>query len=137
MAGRKKNWNPNTVSRYHGKVLRVSKGIIPDEELAKRIAETQTDSWEEGSSLFRKIRAIAKEVMDDPATYVNPAFRVPYYAYIQKYVKDVMILRMPEQVVRQYLNEKFKGVDENIINAIISRIKGEALGEEVKAQQRS
>lgn len=125
MAGKKRNWNINTPNRYLGKVLRTLEGVIPDEDLRKDVAEYQKDSWQSGVEFYRKVKQLAKEVMDTQEFYVNPCFRAGYYAFICEYVKNVLFRGISEHVVYEFLKEKYKGVDENIILEILNRLRGQ------------
>jgi len=125
MAGRKRNWNINTPNRYLAKALRSLEGVIPDEELRKDIAENQKDSWQSGVEFYRKIKQWAKEVMDSETHYVNPALRAGYYAFICEYVKNVMFRGLNEDIVYNFLREKYKGIDEGVISEIMNRLRGQ------------
>ena len=125
MAGKKRNWNINTPNRYLGKVMRALEGVVPDEDLRRDIAENQKDSWQSGVEFYRKIKQWAKEVMDSETHYVNPALRAGYYAFICEYVKNVMFRGLNEDIVYNFLREKYKGIDEGVISEIMNRLRGQ------------
>jgi len=124
MPGRKRNWNINTPIRYQMKVERVLRGVSPRPELAEVAAENQTKVWESGSSIYKQIRAIAKDVMSKPDTFVNPAARAQYYAAIMHYYKEVMVLGVDPGAVRAVLESKFVGMDFRIFDAILDALTG-------------
>jgi hypothetical protein len=124
MAGRKRNWNINTPIRYQMKVERVLRGVSPRPELAETAAENQTKVWESGSSLYRQIRLIAKDVMSREDTFVNPAARAQYYAAVMHYYKEVMVLGVDPGAVRAVIESKFAGMDFRIFDAILDALTG-------------
>ena len=124
MPSRKRNWNEGTPVRYKGKVARVARGVYIDPDDAREAAEAQSSSWERGAEVYKKVRAIAKRVMDRVAP-VAPALRAPYYGYIQAWYKHVMVLGKPEDAVRVFLDATFPGLDGAVIDAIIEEIRKE------------
>jgi len=124
MAARKRNWNQGTPLRYRGKIERVNRGIYINPEVAERVSEAQARSWESGAGVYKKIREVAKDVMSRQDTFVTPAMRAPYYASVQKYYKDVVVLGKNPDVVRAYIEETFQGLDFGIFDAIIDALTG-------------
>jgi hypothetical protein len=124
MPGRKRNWNAGTPLRYRMKVARVLRGIATTPEIAEQLADVQTRVWEGGSALYRQIRAIAKDVMSKPDTFVSPAARAQYYAAISFYYKQVMVLGKSPDAVRAYLEASFENVDFRIFDAILDALTG-------------
>ncbi len=125
VAGKKKNWNRGTVPRYHGKALRVQMGIIPDPDVAREIAQAQTESWMSGSELYHKIRSIAGSVMDSRDNFVPAPFRAPYYAFVEEYYKEVVQRRIDADTVFNYLLAKYRGVNEGVVRAILEALASE------------
>ena len=122
MATRKRNWNAGTPIRYRGKIKRIMRGVYIDPEDASEVAEAQTSSWLAGAEVYRKVRQIAKTVMDSEDFAVSPGARAQYYAYMQKFYKEVVERGLPEDRVRGYLDVLFPDVRPEVIDEIISRV---------------
>jgi len=122
MASRKRNWNINTPLRYEGKILRVLEGIIPDEEIRTEIAKNQRESWQSGVEFYRRLNQIIKEVLDSQDFYVSPPFRAPYYAFIKRYVKEVLFEGADPSIVYHYLLSKFREIKEDVVTEILNRL---------------
>jgi len=137
MAARKRNWNEGTPVRYKGKIARVARGVYIDPDDAKKATEAQADSWERGSEIYKEVRKIAKNVMESPDFAVPPALRAPYYAFAQKYYRDVMVLGMDEGVVRAYLEARMPGLDGAVLDEIITRLKREIPAPVPRAAERA
>ena len=137
MAARKRNWNKGTPLRYRGKVERVARGVYVDPEVARRVAEAQTDSWQTGAGVYKEIRAVAKAVMSKEDTYVAPPMRAPYYAAIQKFYKDVVVLGKDVNAVRAYIETSFPGLDMGVFDAIVDELTGAGLMPLLKPAERA
>jgi len=123
MAGKKKQWNVGTKLRYHGKALRVQIGIIPDPDLARQIAQAQTEAWYDGASLYHRIRDIAGRVMSSEDTFVPAPFRAPYYACVEEYYNMVVERKMDPDSVFTFLTEtKYPNIDADIVTKILEAL---------------
>jgi len=137
MAARKRNWNEGTPVRYKGKVARVHRGVYIDPEDARRATETQSDSWERGAVIYKKVREVAKKVMESSDFPVAPAMRAPYYAFAQKWYKDVIVLGIDDGVVRAYLEARIPGLDGGVLDEIIARLRREVPAEVPRPAERA
>lgn len=137
MAGRKKNWNEGTPLRYKGKVHRVNRGIYLDPDIAEMVTERQASAWQSGAGLYHRIRMIAKDVMSKEDTYVSPPARVQYYAAVQKFYKDVVVMGKDEDAVRRYIEVSFPELDMGVFDAIIDALTGAQIMPRLKPAERS
>ncbi len=137
MVSRKRNWNSGTPLRYRGKIERVNRGIYVNPEVAERVSEAQARSWESGSGIYKKIREVAKDVMSREGTFVSPAFRAPYYAAVQKYYKDVVVIGKEPGAVRTYIETSFPGLDFGVFDAIIDALTGVGILPQLRPAERA
>ena len=124
MPARKRNRNALTKPRYRGIVLRVLRGIIPDPDWAREMAEEQADIWESGSAPYFKLRKTAMEIMDSPEHFVPSVERAMYYACMQELYKEVVERGRDFDTVRAYLVEKYPNVDFEVVDAVMVTLLG-------------
>lgn len=137
MAGRKRNWNILTPDRYKGKVERTNRGVYINPATAEEVAEKQTQVWQAGSEPYRRLREIAKRVMESSDFHVTPSARAPYYAYLQKWYKEVIVIGLDEGNVEAFLSEKFPDLRAEVIDEVKRRIRGEVGVEVQRAAERA
>lgn len=120
--GRKTGWNETTVPRYKYKMFRqfIEEGYSPSE--AKRKTDEATRNWLAGSEEYKQLRARAKALMElkNSSYYVAPALRVPYYALIQSFKKEVVDGKAdPHTWLEEKLKGSFRGLDKSKVETLL------------------